>query len=206
LENEHIYTVMEKITRVRTKQRIDMKNFESFSKSTGERVDFTNEYIYRDVDMKQVIYDCDHFVYVNTERISSLIKNGMDLSEIGLLMVISIRLKPVLNVCMQYDDKPHTTNSISKIIGYSQDRTKKKLDKLLESGVIGHQKIQGHENLGKVYYINPHYVRFGYKYSDIIPPLFYDTIEDHKRYKSVKKILEKPPITQVKQNNLSTEK
>ena len=183
---------MEKIKRVKKRERIDLKNMETVNKITGEINELENAYIYRDVDMKQVEYSCDHYFYANTDRISFLLRNGMDLSEIGLLMAISIRLKPALNICMQNDDKPHTTNSISKIIGFSQDRTKKKLDKLVESGVIGYQKIKGHETLGKVYHVNPHYLKIGYKYSDVIPILFNDNIEAERREKQLKKIMEHP--------------
>jgi hypothetical protein len=197
---------MEKIKRVKKRVQIDLKNIETYNKITGEVNELENAYIYRDVDTKQVIYDCDHYVYVNTERLSSLIKNGMDLSEIGLLLAISIRLMPALNVCLQNNEKPHTTKTISLLINYSQNRTKKKLDKLVELGVIAYQKILGHEKLGKVYHVNPHYVRFGYKYSDVIPPLFYDTIEEHKRNTRAKEILEKPPAVQIIQNIVPTEK
>lgn len=177
---------MEKIQRVKKREKIDLKDLETINKITGEVDEFKNAYIYRDINLKVVNYHCDHYVYVNTERIFSLIKNEMNLSEIGLLMAISIKLKPLLNICLQDDDKPHTTSSISKIIGYSQHRTKKKLDKLVELGIIGYQKIQGHEGLGKVYHINPHYVRIGYNYSETIPILFNNTIEEYKRNKLIK--------------------
>jgi DNA-binding MarR family transcriptional regulator len=182
------YTIMEKITKVYKEDRIMLKNTETHDTTTGVVIDLGSAYVYRLSDTKLVKYDCDHYVYLNTNRLSELIKYGMDLSEIGLLMAISIRLKPILNVCLQIDDKPHTTRSISELIGYSSDRTKKKLDKLIELGIIGYQRIKGHEDLRKVYHVNPHYVRIGYNYSEEIPVLFNDTIEEKKRAKNLIKV------------------
>lgn len=179
---------MEKITKVYKNERVILKNTETHDTTTGEIIDLENAYLSRLIDLKLVEYHYDHYVYLNTNRLSQLIKHGVDLSEIGLLMAISIRLKPILNVCLQNDDKPHTTRSISELIGYSQDRTKKKLDKLVDLGIIGYQRIKGHEDLRKVYHVNPHYVRIGYNYSEEIPVLFNDTIEEKKHSKNLLKV------------------
>ncbi len=174
---------METITKVFKKERVSLKNTETHDTNTGEPIDLENAYIYRLIDLKQVVYHCDYYVYLNTYRLSLLIKNGVDLSEIGLLMALSISLKPILNVCLQSDNKPHTTRSISELIGYSQNRTKKKLDKLVKLGVLGYQRMVGHKVLGKVYHVNPHYVRIGYNYSEAVPALFNDIAEEKKRNK-----------------------
>jgi predicted transcriptional regulator len=61
------------------------------------------------------------------------------------------------------DDKPHTADSIAKMIGTTQQSVKLKLKSLEKIGAIHHGIMKENKRLGKVYIVNPHIIRKGHK-------------------------------------------
>ena len=61
------------------------------------------------------------------------------------------------------DDKPHTADSIAKMIGTSRQSVKLKLKSLQKIGAIYHGIMKENKRLGKVYIVNPHIIRKGHK-------------------------------------------
>jgi len=163
---------MDKITQVYIYKKINIQDFDIANKVTGETNEFASGSLNQMIKTNQVKYDYGSFIYLNTNKLSLLLENGITLSDLGLLTAISKNLLFNYNICMLDDEKPHTTNSISKIIGYSEQRTKIKLHTLVELGVLAYQKIPGRKDFGKVYIVNPLYIRIGEKFSDSIPEMF----------------------------------
>lgn len=181
---------MDKITKVTRREKIDFKDTQITNKITGEIIDLSNDNLYRTIDTDQIEYHYDSYVYTNTERVQSLLESEISLGDLGLLMAISVKLLPVQNICMMDDKTPHTTKSISECIHYSVDRTKTKLDNLIELGVLAYEKINWNKGSKKVYIVNPFYVRRGKIFTNYIPTLFYRSAKEGKVMSEIKTSLE----------------
>jgi hypothetical protein len=182
---------MTEITKVYKKKKIDLKNLDTTNLLTGEINEFSNDTVYKVIETNQVEYSFDSYVYANTIRIQSIVKEGIKLGDLGLLMAITVKLQPNYNVCMMDDETPHTTKSISMMINYSVDRTKAKLDNLVASGILAYAKIPGKMGDKKVYIVNPIYVRLGKTFSNYLPALFYRSSKEGKVLAEIKSSVDK---------------
>ena len=104
------------------------------------------------------------YVYLDTDKLSILIKNGVKQVDLALITSLSSNLylyKNIgYNICME-GDHPHTTKSISLLINNSPQATKNKLNSLIELGLLYHGEIKEKKSWGKVYVLNPHLTRKG---------------------------------------------
>ncbi len=104
------------------------------------------------------------YVYLDTDKLSILIKNGIKQVDLALITSLSNNLyfynNIGYNICME-GDHPHTTKSISILINISPQATKNKLNSLIELGLLYHGEIKEKKAWGKVYVLNPHLVRKG---------------------------------------------
>lgn len=164
---------MEEITRLYRKKKLDLEDLEITDKKTGEIKEFSKGSITQTFVTNQVLYNYQSFVYLNTIRLTELV-NNIKPGDLALLVTISLNLLYNYNICMLDKEKPHTTSSISKIIGNSVQATKVKLDRLVALGVLAYQKIPGRKDLGKVYIVNPLYIKLGDKHSESLPKIFGD--------------------------------
>lgn len=171
---------MEKITRVKRKQIVDLKGRSVADIKTGEIFNFSDlENVTKEIPTHEVKYSYDEFAYFNTGKLKLLLNNddnSIKLIELALLFVLSCNLSFGHNICMMDVERPHNTKSISEIINYSEQATKKLLNRLVKSGVLAYEKFPGKKDFGKVYIVNPYYVRIGEKFSDLIPGFFKDVI------------------------------
>lgn len=187
---------MDKTTKRTRREKIDFKDTQITNKITGEIIDLSNESVYKTIETDQIEYHYDSYVYTNTERVQSLLESGISLGDLGLLMAISVKLLPVQNICMMDDKTPHTTKSIAELIHYSVDRTKTKLDNLIELGVLAYEKIHWNKGSKKVYIVNPYYIRRGKIFTNYIPTLFYRSAKEGKVLSEIKTSMEESMNTQ----------
>lgn len=172
VENIKPHTMVEINKRVK-KIRSDKMGYKVFDEADGTEVNQDLIPLYMEVDTNQVSYNYKKYVYANTIDLSMLGNNNIGLQNLGLLLFLSCNLKPIYNICMADEEKAHTAKSIAKALSYSENHIKRNLNELEELGVIVYRKIPGHESLGKVYIINPMYIKNGKNTSKIIPTFFH---------------------------------
>lgn len=169
---------MDKITRVFKTNPMKKDEFEIINKKTGEINEFGDRDVYQKIPTKEVKYNYENYVYLNTGRLMLLLmdgkKDGLKPCDLALLIEVSCNLSYAYNICMRDKEMPHSTLSISEMIGNTEQATKKKLNRLIELRLLALEKIPGKKEWGKVYIVNPYFIRIGDKFSDLIPKIFKD--------------------------------
>lgn len=117
------------------------------------------------------------YVYLDTSKVSILIKNGIKQVDLALIVSLSSNLYLYnnigYNICME-GDHPHTTKSISLLINNSPQATKNKLNNLIDLGLLYHGEIKEKKGWGKVYVLNPHLARKGKILKGYLKEIFND--------------------------------
>lgn len=146
------------------KQRYkDTKAKEIIDPDTGEIIDVSFAGLIERKNTNDITFNSKAFVYLDTDQLFILLANGITQVELALLVTISNNLMLGSNICMINDDKPHTADSIAKMIGTSRQSVKLKLKSLQKIGAIYHGIMKENKRLGKVYIVNPHIIRKGHK-------------------------------------------
>jgi len=146
------------------------------NKETGEKEEFINGSLIERIPTHQVVFRYKSYLYLDTDRLKVLQSNGITEIDLGLLILLSGNLAFILNVCMNDDGKPYNASSIGQMINQSEQAAKRKLNRLVELGVLAHKKIIGHKELGKVYMINPYFIRRGKDFGEFLSEYFHDFI------------------------------
>ena len=119
------------------------------------------------------------YVYLDTYKLSILIKNGIKQVDLALLISLSINLhyynNAGYNICME-DDHPHTTKSIGQLINNCPQATKNKLNSLIKLGLLYYGEIKEKKSWGKVYILNPHLIRKGKFLKKYLKEIFNDIV------------------------------
>ena len=68
----------------------------------------------------------------------------------------------------------HKTSTIASLTGHSEQAVKLKLNRLIKAGLLHYGIIKEIKRLGKVYVMNPHFIRKGVKFSASLSELFDD--------------------------------
>lgn len=142
--------------------------------TTGEIVEIGNINVMARKSTGEISISSKTFVYLDTDKLSILLDNGIKQVELALLMTISSNLLLGSNICMKNDDNPHTASSIGKLIGTTSQSVKLKLHRLEELGVLHYGIMRENKRLGKVYIVNPHIIRKGLKLKGSLATIFDD--------------------------------
>jgi hypothetical protein len=150
----------------------DTKVKEIVNIETGEIIDVSDlGYIQRNkADYNE--YSSKLYFNVDTDQLFKLLANGIKQVELALLISISSNLMIKTNVCMINDEKPHTTESIAKLIGTTTQSVKRNLKSLQKLGVLHYGILKENKMLGKVYIVNPHIIRKGRKMKQSLGTIF----------------------------------
>jgi hypothetical protein len=155
------------------KQRYkDSKAKEIIDYKTGEVIDISYTGLIERKSTDQISISSKAYVYLDTEQLFTLLTNGIKQVELALLISISNNLMIGSNICMINDEKPHTSESIAKLIGTTTQSVKLKLNSLVKIGVIHHGIMKENKRLGKVYIVNPHIIRKGHKMKQSLGTVF----------------------------------
>jgi hypothetical protein len=155
------------------KQRYkDTKAKEIIDYETGEVIDISHTGLIERKSTDDISISSKAYVYLDTDQLFTLLANDIKQVELALLISISNNLMIGSNICMINDGKPHTTESIAKLIGTTPQSVKLKLNSLEKIGVIHHGIMKENKRLGKVYIVNPHIIRKGHKMKQSLGTIF----------------------------------
>lgn len=160
----YIFVVLNDFKMKRVKQGYkDTKVKEIVNFDTGEIMDVSHMGLLQRESADYITYNSTQYFYLDTEQLYKLLSNGIKQVELALLITISSDLMMKTNICMINDEKPHTAESIAKLIGTTRQSVKRNLKSLEELGVLHYGIMKENKRLGKVYIINPHIIRKGNK-------------------------------------------
>lgn len=120
----------------------------------------------------------NNYNYLDTNFANILLSRGIKQVDLALLISISTRLLNKYNIVMQDQDKPHTTASIAKIVRESPQGVRIKLKRLEQQGLLAYTTLEEKKNWGKVYIVNPHFIKKGRDYKESIIKMFKDPSYD----------------------------
>ncbi|GEM_PF-1872652 len=147
------------------------------NKETSEIRELTKGKITALTPTGQVRVSSKSYVFLDTERLKILRENGMKDGELGMLVLMSANLSFVNNICMQEDNSPHTSSSISQLMGQTQQAVQRKLKRLFDLGVLVKGKLPMQKHLGTVYMLNPYFIRRGKNFSSHLSTIFNDIVK-----------------------------
>ena len=124
-------------------------------------------------DTKKVKVSFDSYILVDDKAMNRLFEKGVSHVEIALLFALSTNLELGTGVCRDQNDMPYTSKSFAKsVLKQSVQAARKKLKSLEQLGLLYYGKVPAYKIKTKVYVINPHLIRRGTKYSNVISSLF----------------------------------
>ena len=151
-----------------------------YNKETGETMEINTGKITLSTPTQQVMLNSKNYLFLDTDRLQILRKNGISDIEMGLLVLVSGNLAFNSNICMTDEGKPHSCSTIAKMIGQTPQAVNRKLRKLEEMGLIKKTNIPGNRDLGKVYIVNPYLLRRGKNFANYLSNMFTDIILNNK--------------------------
>jgi len=171
---------------------LDARNISIYDKGSGEE-------IYQEfkgvVTMKEstnlVKLNYHNYVYLDSDKVIHFSKLGLKLHHLGLISMLSSTIK--YNNCAVVDEigEPLSTKKIALMVGKSDTAVKAMIKELESLGLIWYGKLR--EFKGKVYVLNPYFVRKGTKFSKPIVSKFFELGIDPSKDKSegLRKIMKK---------------
>ena len=139
---------------------------------TGEVIDTSGLTLLKRTSTGEISYNSKLYVTVDTDQLFNLLGNGITQVELALLITISSNLMLGSNICVINDEKPHTTESIAKLIGTTPQSVKLKLNRLVKLDLLHYGIMKEYKRLGKVYIVNPHIIRKGVKFKGSLKTMF----------------------------------
>lgn len=139
---------------------------------TSEIINNPNGNLTQRTPSDEVSVDYKSYLYLNTNYLKTLIQNGVKDYELGMLLMLSCNLVFDYNLSVNENENVHTTNSIAKLIGQTPQSVKGKLNRLEQLGVIVRAKDPRHYKKGKVYIVNPLFLRRGKKFNENVSKYF----------------------------------
>jgi hypothetical protein len=144
---------------------------------TGETFDLKNSNVIIRTETGNFSINSSSYVYLDTYKLSILLKNGIKQVDLALLITLSSNLyyynNAGYNICMD-GDNPHTAKSIGLLINNREQPTRTKLKSLRDRGLLYQGKIKEKKGWGKVYVVNPHLVRKGKSIKKFLGEIFND--------------------------------
>lgn len=135
-----------------------------------------NIFTIKNADRINISYD--NYLSLNLDCLNAILTNGVKQVELGLLISICSNLMTNENICLQDNGEPHTTSSIAKLTGHSEQATKKKLNSLEKMDLLNHSFTKYKLGKKKVYRVNPHIIKKGLHMNSILASLFNDITVD----------------------------
>lgn len=154
--------------------KLDTFNKMLLDSKTGEISDIGNITVMERKDSGEIMINSKAYVYLDTNCLTSLLRNGVKEVDLALLITLSSNLLIGHNICMRNEFDPHTTATIAKQCGYTVQAVKKKLNRLLKQNVLYYGTFKDKKSMGKVYVVNPHLIRKGNKLRAILGDIFND--------------------------------
>jgi hypothetical protein len=143
------------------------------SLATGEIYDQETTALIQLTDTFEVKLSYDSYIIVDDEALNHLFQQGVPHVEIALLFALSTNLEIGTGVCRDQNDVPYTTKTLAeRVLKQSVQAARKKLKSLEQLGLLYYGKVPASKKKAKVYIVNPHLIRRGTKYSNVIPSLF----------------------------------
>lgn len=132
-----------------------------------------------------------NYVYLDSDKVIYFSKLGLKLHHLGLITFLSSTIKYNNNACVDEIGEPLSTKNIALLIGRTVNATKTLINDLESFGLIWYGKLR--EYKGKVYVLNPYFVRKGTKFSKPIVSKFFEHGIDPAKDKAegLRKIMEK---------------
>lgn len=165
---------MAKITERYKESTIRVSGNEIADTETGEVHDVKNSTLIKRKGINKVEFDYPSFFILDTTKIFKLLSSEIKQVHLALLITISSNLKMGCNICLDENEEPLTAKKIGQLINNSEQATKKKLNVLVNSGLLYYGKITRSEFKSRVYVVNPHIIKRGVYFESYLSSLFND--------------------------------
>lgn len=162
---------MKKLTHRYQDVKISMKNKAIVDTSTGEIIPVDNSTLFKRTSTGEITIHSQKYVYLDTINLTRLMNRGIKQVDLALLFSLSSNLLINYNICIDNQGQPLNTASIAKLICNKTQPTKRKLNSLINQGLLFYGN---HNRYGKVYIVNPYIIRKGRNLSSKVVKLFYD--------------------------------
>lgn len=139
----------------------------------------------------QIKLSYSNYVYLDSDKVIHFSKLGLKLHHLGLISLLSSIIKYNNNACVDEIGEPLSTKKIALLIGRTVNATKALINDLENRGLIWYGRLR--EYKGKVYVLNPYFVRKGTKFSKLVVSKFFENGIDPSKDKSegLRKIMDK---------------
>lgn len=139
----------------------------------------------------QIKLSYSNYVYLDSDKVIHFSKLGLKLHHLGLISLLSSTIKYNNQACVDEIGEPLSTKKIALLIGKSENATKALINDLENRGLIWYGRLR--EYKGKVYVLNPYFVRKGTKFSKLVVSKFFENGIDPSKDKSegLRKIMDK---------------
>ena len=165
---------MAKITERYKESTIRVSGNEIADTETWEVHDVKNSTLIKRKGINKVEFDYPSFFILDTTKIFKLLSSEIKQVHLALLITISSNLKMGCNICLDENEEPLTAKKIGQLINNSEQATKKKLNVLVNSGLLYYGKITRSEFKSRVYVVNPHIIKRGVYFENYLSSLFND--------------------------------
>ena len=160
--------------------KINTKTTELLSTVTGEITQVKNATLYKSIPTNEATINYKTYIYLDTDKLTILLSQGLKQVDLALLTTLSGNLQHRYCVCLKNTERPHTTNSIAELIGETPQGVKIKLNRLIKLNLLAYTKSIGNTSWGKVYIMNPHFIKKGLNFSKSVCELFDDIKKTEK--------------------------
>ena len=122
----------------------------------------------------KISYKYNSYFHIDTSALGKLIRSGIRQVDLALFIFMSCNLEQDYNICLDENNKPYKSNSLSRLTNSSQQSVKKKLNLLVDNDLLHYGVLEEKKGLGKVYIANFHIVKRKKFFKTIIKLLFND--------------------------------
>jgi hypothetical protein len=141
---------------------LNPQEFAFINKTTGEVEEFEKETkVYTSKLTGDVEYSSKNYSYLDNDKLIELLNKGIKYNELGVLITLSVQLMKRYNICMYNDSTPFTTKTLSDILKITPQATRNIIRRLIELNVLAQVTLKEMKHLGKVYIIDPQFIRKG---------------------------------------------
>lgn len=155
-------------------EKIRLSSNEVADTETGEIINIGNSTLFKRTGTNEITINSKEYIYVDSENLNKLIRSGIKQVDLALLFSLSSNILIFDNICIDKNGEPLKTSTIAVLIGNTIQPTKRKINRLIELGLLYYGIYQRKKLLGKVYIMNPYVIRKGRKSSIELSWLFND--------------------------------
>ncbi len=170
----HLILIMAKITERYKDEIIHISGGEIADTKTLKTYEVRNSTLIKRKGTNKLEFDYPSFFVLDTTKLFKLLSFEIKQVHLALLITISNNLKMGCNICLDENEEPLTAKKIGQLINNSEQATKKKLNVLVNSGLLYYGKITRSEFKSRVYVVNPHIIKRGRYFEKYLSSLFND--------------------------------